>query len=187
MIRPRIMVLSTTSSWIEQSQRQDSAARTLLVVVLLPLRDLLPSVGQIAELVLVQALVPEAPVETLHIAILRCPGRIVCHGPALLVGSLIDRTAQELGWLSLRICCGSPRLRFSLPVRPRPALRPARCRPRSPGTPACSHPRCLRYEPSARAELWPARMIAFRRVSTPFLLLAAYLTTSACETCPACF
>ena len=44
--------------------------RPRLVIVLLPMRDLLPGVGQITEPVLVQALVTKASVEALHIAVL---------------------------------------------------------------------------------------------------------------------
>src|SRR5207245_10695135 len=68
------------------------------VVVLLPSRDFLPCVSQIAEPVLVQAFVTEAPVETLHVAILHRPSglnRVPLQ--ALLVSPLIDRTAHELG------------------------------------------------------------------------------------------
>jgi hypothetical protein len=62
------------------------------------MRDLLAGVGQIAEPVLVQALIAEAPVETLHVAILhRSPGLDRVPLETLLVGPLIDRAAHELG------------------------------------------------------------------------------------------
>src|SRR5712692_9824540 len=75
-----------------------AAVRTLFVVVPLPLRDLLPRIGKIAEPVLVQALVTKAPVETLHVAVLhRSSGSDRVPLQALLVGPLIDSTAHELG------------------------------------------------------------------------------------------
>ena len=83
-----------------------AAVRTLLVVVLLPLRDLFPRIGQIAEPVFVQALIAKTPVETLHVTILhRSSGLTLWPMQGATAMSLIAKMAQHraIDPLSLRL------------------------------------------------------------------------------------
>ncbi len=156
-VMSKLAAFAANSSGVRYPQRR---VWPRAIVILLPLRDLFPRVGQISEPVLVEALVPEAPVEALDVAILhrtswldRVPVK------SLLVCPLIDGTAEEL----------RPVVRADLPWQPAHVSFQHSHHAHSaeggidldsPGTRACSRPRCSTFRYAFQAvqevQLWLA-------------------------------
>ena len=109
-----------------------------MVVIIAPVGQEAPGVGEPQEPVLIQALVPQLPVEAFDVAVLRRLARLdEVQLDAVLVGPLIQRPADELGAIveSMRACL------VPAPADPPPAPRvclAARCRARLPGIADCN-------------------------------------------------
>jgi hypothetical protein len=130
----------------------ERAVRTLAVILLPPACQSAPYIIECAEPACVEALVAQAPVETLDMAILHRPSCWMCTSPTFQSSDQASiRREVNSGPLSERRFSGRPRSPIS-----RSSTRVTRPMPRLVSASSATHPRHKKPISAWRIRLWPA-------------------------------